>query len=293
MGFVDDIHLMPAARGGVLYRLQQISRFFHLSVGRRVHLDAVHGPAGGDLFAGRTDPARCGGWPQRAVQGLGHNPRGGGLTHPAGSGEKKGVGHAVGLDGILQRVGHVTLADDRLEGFGAPPPCYDFVGHRVPSTFPRQIGGQRGQRRSAGRRMQLRSGELAAPAARCLPLLPSGPGGVHRATMRETRSSTPHEPSGARVIGGLSQPKPSPSSGVTLPATFWRQARQSLARAKRGTSLRLLIVRPSRRRSTGWRRGRDSNPGWSFPHTRSPGVLLQPLGHLSACQQEIHHGRYL
>jgi hypothetical protein len=30
-----------------------------------------------------------------------------------------------------------------------------------------------------------------------------------------------------------------------------------------------------------WRRGRDSNPGSSFPLTRSPGVLLQPLGHLS------------
>ena len=55
--------------------------------------------------------------------------------------------------------------------------------------------------------MQLRSGDLAAPAARCLPLLPSGSGGVHRATMRETRSSTPHEPSGAQVIGGLGRPK--------------------------------------------------------------------------------------
>jgi hypothetical protein len=55
--------------------------------------------------------------------------------------------------------------------------------------------------------MQLRSGDLAAPAARCLPLLPSGSGGVHRATMRETRSSTPHEPSGAQVIGGPGRPK--------------------------------------------------------------------------------------
>ncbi len=30
-----------------------------------------------------------------------------------------------------------------------------------------------------------------------------------------------------------------------------------------------------------WRRGRDSNPRCSFPHTRFPGVHLQPLGHLS------------
>ena len=29
------------------------------------------------------------------------------------------------------------------------------------------------------------------------------------------------------------------------------------------------------------RREWDSNPRWSFPHTRFPSVLLQPLGHLS------------
>src|SRR5579862_2798419 len=31
-----------------------------------------------------------------------------------------------------------------------------------------------------------------------------------------------------------------------------------------------------------WRRGWDSNPRLSFPNTRFPSVLLQPLGHLSA-----------
>lgn len=28
-------------------------------------------------------------------------------------------------------------------------------------------------------------------------------------------------------------------------------------------------------------RGRDSNPRCSYPHTNFPGLLLQPLGHLS------------
>ena len=28
-------------------------------------------------------------------------------------------------------------------------------------------------------------------------------------------------------------------------------------------------------------RGRDSNPRYGFPYTHFPGVLLQPLGHLS------------
>ena len=30
-----------------------------------------------------------------------------------------------------------------------------------------------------------------------------------------------------------------------------------------------------------WRRGRDSNPGWSYPHNCLAGSCLQPLGHLS------------
>jgi hypothetical protein len=30
-----------------------------------------------------------------------------------------------------------------------------------------------------------------------------------------------------------------------------------------------------------WRRGRDSNPRYGFPHTHFPGVRLQPLGHPS------------
>ncbi len=33
---------------------------------------------------------------------------------------------------------------------------------------------------------------------------------------------------------------------------------------------------------TAWRRERDSNPRYGFPHTHFPGVRLQPLGHPSA-----------
>ena len=32
-----------------------------------------------------------------------------------------------------------------------------------------------------------------------------------------------------------------------------------------------------------WRREGDSNPRYSSPYTRFPGVLLKPLGHLSIC----------
>jgi hypothetical protein len=33
-----------------------------------------------------------------------------------------------------------------------------------------------------------------------------------------------------------------------------------------------------------WRRGRDSNPRYGFPHTHFPGVRLQPLGHPSVAR---------
>src|SRR4030095_14995133 len=36
------------------------------------------------------------------------------------------------------------------------------------------------------------------------------------------------------------------------------------------------------------RREWDSNPRWSFPHTRFPSVLLKPLGHLSKTLRLYH-----
>ena len=121
--------------------------------------------------------------------------------------------------------------------------------------------------------MPLRPGELAALAARCLPLLPSGPGGVHRATLRETRPSTQHEPSGAHVTR---------ASGGPPPKDYINRRSRTLLSDPRPDSRS-----PCARGGGDWRRGRDSNPGWSFPHTRSPGVLLQPLGHLSSRQQPL------
>src|SRR5678816_2679305 len=39
----------------------------------------------------------------------------------------------------------------------------------------------------------------------------------------------------------------------------------------------------------GKRREWDSNPRWSFPHTRFPSVLLKPLGHLSEANRLYHN----
>ena len=50
---------------------------------------------------------------------------------------------------------------------------------------------------------------------------------------------------------------------------------------------KLELFRPAysggeRVRSGSWRRERDSNPRYGFPHTHFPGVRLQPLGHPSS-----------
>ena len=39
-----------------------------------------------------------------------------------------------------------------------------------------------------------------------------------------------------------------------------------------------------------WRRGRDSNPRYGFPHTHFPGVRLQPLGHPSVLRVPRNQG---
>ena len=55
------------------------------------------------------------------------------------------------------------------------------------------------------------------------------------------------------------------TDGATIDAGFFSPARQP---------------EPSRI-FFNWRRGRDSNPRYVLPYTHFPGVLLQPLGHLS------------
>src|ERR1051325_704582 len=40
------------------------------------------------------------------------------------------------------------------------------------------------------------------------------------------------------------------------------------------------------------RREWDSNPRWSYPHTRFPSVLLKPLGHLSMSTRLTRKGNF-
>ncbi len=173
--------------------------------------------------------------------------------------------------------------------------------------------------RSGGtRQTRLGPGNPAAHARTRLPLLPSGPGGVHGRTLRGTRPSTPacrtgpcapgpraaHRPrcSGLRVQGTAASPsstaKRSKSGGRGgirtrggLSPTHALQAcrlihlrtlPKPLLCARRECAARSPDPVPDAKR---WRRGWDSNPRCPLRHTAFREPHLQPLGHPSV----MHH----
>ena len=91
----------------------------------------------------------------------------------------------------------------------------------------------------------------------CLSLLPSGPDEVHSLTSHGTQPST------SLAKGQTIQIKAQVRNSILL---------QRIAGYRAPLTPHLARL---------WRRKWDLNPRQSFPYTRVPGVLLQPLGHLS------------
>jgi hypothetical protein len=112
---------------------------------------------------------------------------------------------------------------------------------------------------------QLQSGNPTAPRGGCLPLLPPGPGGVHRPLPRRTQSSTPlgRSSPNARHLEGEFDPAIA-ACGYRAPLA------PHLARPRSFYLSRPFFVKPLRKR-----RGRDLNPRGSSP-TRFPIVRTRP-----------------
>ncbi len=201
--FVDDVDLRPSARGRVAGILAQLAHLVDAAVRGPVDLQHVHAPAAGDLPAGVAFIAGNRGRALLAVQGLGQDAGGGGLSHSARPAEEIGVGHPPRGDGVSQGAGHVLLAHHVLEHLGAVLSRQDEIGH----GFPPRSGAADGSGRRSGRKRvvhllfdqhrapttngQLRPGTPTAHRGNCLPLLPSGPDGVHKPRLRRTWPSTP------------------------------------------------------------------------------------------------------
>ncbi len=149
------------------------------------------------------------------------------------------------------------------------------------------------------------------PAVPLLPLLPSGPDGVRSTLLPGGRRRLPWNY--LRNDGGWSEELQAFSkqrekseiverAGLLAPS-LGRAPTGPPLRGVKNRSRRFFRTQPiytSRVRIPGrlahsqmkrglegpfsfgyWRRGRDSNPRYPFEYTHFPGVLLQPLGHLS------------
>jgi hypothetical protein len=97
---------------------------------------------------------------------------------------------------------------------------------------------------------RLQSGIPTAHKTFYLPLLPSGPDGVHRFLLRRTRSSTPLNSAGLTKTG----------LGLELNPAIADCRLQGAANSPSSATIKLYFI---------WRRDRDSNPRGCYTYTRS------------------------
>ncbi len=136
---VDDVDLVPAARGPEEGLLPQVAGVVDTAVGGRVDLDHVDGPrpVPREVPAGPALPAGRGRRPLLAVQAPGEDAGTGRLAAPAGTAEQVRVVDPVVPQRLLQRVSDMLLPDDLREGLGAVAAvqregrhAYDDIGPR-------------------------------------------------------------------------------------------------------------------------------------------------------------------
>jgi len=150
--------------------------------------------------------------PPFAIEGFGQDAGHTGLTHSAGTAEQKGVGHAAGIYGVLQGATDVILSGQISKGLGAVFPGQDFIMRAVgqesephgstttPASRRRKILlwivtdsgiGKGSDNCSNDLQAHMIAGFTHGTRRGPLPLLPSGPGGVHGLPLRGTRLSYP------------------------------------------------------------------------------------------------------
>src|SRR6184192_1562222 len=117
---VDEVHLVAAARRGVLHVVEELAGVVDLRARGRIDLDEVREASGVDLEAARTDAARLGPHTGLAVEAFGEDARDGGLADAARAGEEKRVMHAAALERVDERAAHVLLPRELGELLRSP-----------------------------------------------------------------------------------------------------------------------------------------------------------------------------
>ncbi len=121
VGLVDDVDLVPAARGTEEGLLAQLTGVVHTTVRGRVDLDDVDRSRAvpGQVAAGLALPARRRGGTLLTVQAAGEDARAGRLAASTRTAEQVRVIDPVVPQRLLQRVGDMLLPDDLGKGLRA------------------------------------------------------------------------------------------------------------------------------------------------------------------------------
>ena len=115
--FVDDVDFEGGACGADAGGLAEFADLVDGIIRGPVDLDDVHILAAADGLAGFAGAAGVAvGGAVGAVDGFGEDACGGGFADAARAGEEKGVGDAVGADGVFEGLGDGLLAHELIEG---------------------------------------------------------------------------------------------------------------------------------------------------------------------------------
>ena len=177
VGFVDDENLVPRCHRREHRTLTQLASVLDLAVRGRIELDDIDGAGtvGREVEAALAHTAGIGSGALLAVERTGDDAGSRRLATTARTGEEVGVVHAVVLQSPAQWTGHVVLPHD-LGQCGRAVGAIQGHGHRstLDACPDRAVSEEQGKK-----------GTPRAPARARLPLLPSGPGGVHLVTPHE------------------------------------------------------------------------------------------------------------
>ena len=118
MGFIYDVDLVFSAGRGISHILSELPCLVNSPVGGGVDLVDIDRGAGRNFPTGVALVAGLRGGTLLAVECLGQDAGGGGLSHPADSREEVGVGESVLRDGVLQGADNGLLTDYLLKALG-------------------------------------------------------------------------------------------------------------------------------------------------------------------------------
>src|SRR5579871_3279880 len=111
MDFIDDVDFVARAAGTILDILANLADLIDPAIACAIDFEDVDVFAGSDALANLAGITRSGRRPAHTVEGLGQDPRRGGLADAARPGKQVGVGDTVTFECVHQGLSHWFLPD--------------------------------------------------------------------------------------------------------------------------------------------------------------------------------------